>query len=554
MAAGVAPEELFLQSRWVLTLARRLVGAGDAGDLAQEAMLAALRRPPRGDGPLRPWLARVTRNLAWKRRRGERRRQVHETGAAATRASALPAAGELAAAGELLQRVVAEVGHLDEPLRAIVTLRYLQELDATEIGRRLGMPAGTVRWRLAQGMEQLRRRLDAQHDGERARWSAPLAAVLGVRAMPVTPPWSLLRTAAWPLAAVSLTVGAALSVARIGTAPTPPERTTLAAGPSAPPAAADGVAPPASPRTAADPATAAVAKPTAANAPVPPDAVAFAARVLDRDGRPLHAVLQWRPGSDHLGLTDADGHVRLVLRPPTQGTPVPLQLSANGHATRRLAATGVRGEWTHLGDLVLPPARSAQGRVLGPDGTPVVGARVFATPAAIGHAAAPVDPERGPPGWPEFAVDAAATAADGAFRIHGLPALDVRLWAVADDRVFAGSAPLRLGEPGPQPPVTMCCAPLPPGSAAQVEVVDPSGSPVAAARVRRRSTGVIADQQDPGQILRPRWFAADSGGDVVLPLRVGLDYELRIEAPGYAVSTIGNVRAGDRVRAALEPR
>src|SRR5262245_64613195 len=71
------PEELLEHAPWLRRLAATLV-AGDAAadDLVQETWLAALRHPPSAGaaGELRPWLARVARNLASNFRRGEARR------------------------------------------------------------------------------------------------------------------------------------------------------------------------------------------------------------------------------------------------------------------------------------------------------------------------------------------------------------------------------------------------------------------------------------------------------------------------------------------------
>src|SRR5262247_545085 len=75
----VSVEELLGQSVWLRRLAGTLVaGEAAAEDLVQEIWLAALRHPPAGDRPLRPWLARVARNLASRFRRSEARRRAHE--------------------------------------------------------------------------------------------------------------------------------------------------------------------------------------------------------------------------------------------------------------------------------------------------------------------------------------------------------------------------------------------------------------------------------------------------------------------------------------------
>jgi hypothetical protein len=46
-----------------------------------------------------------------------------------------------------------------------VTLRYLEGLSAAQIARRERIPAGTVRWRLKEGLDRLRARLDRTSGG-----------------------------------------------------------------------------------------------------------------------------------------------------------------------------------------------------------------------------------------------------------------------------------------------------------------------------------------------------------------------------------------------------
>ncbi len=82
---AINQEELLAQMGWVQSLAWSLVRDPNvAQDVAQEAWLAALSRPPRAtSGPgLRAWLASVTRTLARQSVRSERRRTAREHKAA----------------------------------------------------------------------------------------------------------------------------------------------------------------------------------------------------------------------------------------------------------------------------------------------------------------------------------------------------------------------------------------------------------------------------------------------------------------------------------------
>jgi DNA-directed RNA polymerase specialized sigma24 family protein len=65
-----------------------------------------------------------------------------------------------------LPRMVSElVRALDEPYRTTILLRFLEGRTPTETARAHGIPAGTVRWRLNEGLGRLRARLDEAHGG-----------------------------------------------------------------------------------------------------------------------------------------------------------------------------------------------------------------------------------------------------------------------------------------------------------------------------------------------------------------------------------------------------
>ncbi len=206
-SSPVTPEELLEQSSWLRRLASTLVGGDAAEDLMQETWLAALRNPPHGAGALRPWLARIARNLASNLARGRSRRASHEAGASAPGAELDPLLVAEAVEG---QRVLAEaVLALEEPLRTTVVLRYSRGLDSGAIARLQGVPAGTVRWRLKRALLLLRAELDRRYGGERALWSTALAALLPRAASDTGSP-SHPRLAPAAGAAPTLTAGATL--------------------------------------------------------------------------------------------------------------------------------------------------------------------------------------------------------------------------------------------------------------------------------------------------------------------------------------------------------
>lgn len=190
MAIGrtaLRPEDLLENLEWMRRLARALTrgDAAEAEDLTSDAVEAALGQQPLLDGPVRPWLGGVLRNLARLRARaGTRRRQRDAT---AVSEGSAPSPAELVERVETQRQVAGLVVLLAEPLRSTLLLRYYEGLTAAEVARRLGVPAGTVRWRLKKALDQLRDQLDHSHGGRRQRWSAlllPLSVPVSAPARP----------------------------------------------------------------------------------------------------------------------------------------------------------------------------------------------------------------------------------------------------------------------------------------------------------------------------------------------------------------------------------
>ncbi len=204
-------DELLRHEGFLRELARELCGDGArADDLAQDVWLASLKSPPRDGASPRGWLATIARRLASNARRADRRRTAREIDQARElrAASVAPSPPEVLAREQLRERVVRAVLALDEPFREAMLLRFYEGLEPREIAERLGIPAATVRTRVARGLEKLRVQLDAAHAGDRPQWLLALAPILRAPRPPAAGlvPVLAMKKLAVPLIALALAV------------------------------------------------------------------------------------------------------------------------------------------------------------------------------------------------------------------------------------------------------------------------------------------------------------------------------------------------------------
>ncbi|MEM6569479.1 MAG: sigma-70 family RNA polymerase sigma factor [Planctomycetota bacterium] len=165
---------LLEHAEWLRALCQRLVQGADAGDLAQDTLVAAIRNPPREGTRLRAWLTSVARNQARSARLRRLRREARERIGA--KPEALPSPAEVTENLNVQRLVVEAVSALDEPYRSTLVHRYYEGLSCSEIARRQGLPAPTVRSRLQRAHALVRRSLQLELGD--SRWAlavSPLA-------------------------------------------------------------------------------------------------------------------------------------------------------------------------------------------------------------------------------------------------------------------------------------------------------------------------------------------------------------------------------------------
>ncbi|HET9112144.1 MAG TPA: sigma-70 family RNA polymerase sigma factor [Ktedonobacterales bacterium] len=158
----------------MLRVARVMVGADDAEDVAQEAVTSAWRRRAdlRDASAVRAWLLRITVNTCrnWRRARNN---PAGRYAVSLTEEPLLPEglyASDPGASDHAIRLDLRQaIASLEAESQQLIALRYFAGLDSTEIGALLGIPAATVRTRLRRALHLLRERLT----GHRRDLAAP---------------------------------------------------------------------------------------------------------------------------------------------------------------------------------------------------------------------------------------------------------------------------------------------------------------------------------------------------------------------------------------------
>jgi len=170
-------DALLREARWLRGVARALVGAEAAADLAQEVHLAAARGAAPGErGPRRAWLRTVARRIATRRAAREAKRRLIETEAGAERAAASAEPADLAAERVALQKRLAEaLARLAPDDRALLVRRHFDGLSASALAAELDVSPAAARQRLVRATDRLRAEF-ARTDEDWRAWSPALAA------------------------------------------------------------------------------------------------------------------------------------------------------------------------------------------------------------------------------------------------------------------------------------------------------------------------------------------------------------------------------------------
>ena len=152
----------------------------DADDAAQDAFVLAYKRLDgfRGDASFKTWLLAIAWRQAISRRRSMIRwwRRLANSPAhdgepdggndgLGEIAGTVPSPEEQAAAGQLRAAIVAAVRGLSPKLRDPLLLAQAGEYSYEEIAAMLGIPVGTLKWRVSEARRKVRQGLDERGFG-----------------------------------------------------------------------------------------------------------------------------------------------------------------------------------------------------------------------------------------------------------------------------------------------------------------------------------------------------------------------------------------------------
>lgn len=170
-------EDLTQHADFVVRLARSLSRPGDDAEAAaQEALLAAQRLGPGALREPKVWLATVVRRSLTRARRTSQHRQQRESTVARPETISRSAADQVAEI-DLAQRLLSHVRALQPIYREVLFARYFEQQLPAEIARNTGESIGTIKTRIARGLELMRQRLDTQEPGGRQVWVSAVGAL-----------------------------------------------------------------------------------------------------------------------------------------------------------------------------------------------------------------------------------------------------------------------------------------------------------------------------------------------------------------------------------------
>lgn len=393
--------------------------SAEADDDLQDAYVRALESPARHGGNTRGWLAKILRNVSFRR---SRKASLSRDAELFSGDREVPEpTDDVAAHQEVLTRIAKVVFELPEPYRSVVVLRFYEDEPPRRISQLLDRPLNSVNSQLRRGLAQLRERLEKDVGPMSSLlllFDRSLESKATVRAR-ATAGHGRRSFVPWAAAVVLVSLGAVLYLRR--DAADTRALTSSVESPGSSPREDPLPTPGESAREplASDLETAPVATTTRART--------LEIRVVDSFGSPVHGATVFSHDGPAMfaplstwearGTTGADGSCVLTLDPDREIGSLRLLACAEARVTSEMLSLDLERYAGAPLTLTLGSGSElvVEGVVRDPEGLPVSGALVLTGDA-------PGAPEELAEGVARStALDCRHTDADGRFRASGLP-------------------------------------------------------------------------------------------------------------------------------------
>ena len=147
----------------VVRLARTIVGADYAEDVAQDSLLLAFKALPGIEEPPRfaAWLSAITRHRALRFSKNETTHTSKRVGLDEALLENIEALAKPLAEKERDEAMINALDDLPADYAMPLRLRFLDEMPLNRIAAFMGVPLSTVKWRIHHGKKLLREKVEA---------------------------------------------------------------------------------------------------------------------------------------------------------------------------------------------------------------------------------------------------------------------------------------------------------------------------------------------------------------------------------------------------------
>ena len=163
-------EELVLRYRpAVVRLARTIVGADHAEDVAQDSLLLAFKALPGIEEPRKfpAWLSAITRHRALRFSKSETAQMSKRVALDEALLEKIEALAKPLAEKERDEEMIRALDSLPADYAMPLRLRFLDEMPLNRISAFMGIRLSTVKWRIHHGKKLLREKVRGEPDGKR---------------------------------------------------------------------------------------------------------------------------------------------------------------------------------------------------------------------------------------------------------------------------------------------------------------------------------------------------------------------------------------------------